>query len=84
MYAYADFSKRIVELLHLDCPLPVDPGSSLYDELAIDSFQAFELIVLIEAMANVQVPPAVVPELYTMADAFQYFQVLVGEREDLQ
>jgi acyl carrier protein len=72
------FATRIIDRLHLDYDDPVSPDDGLFTELALDSFQSLELMVIIEAMADVEVPPAVLPEMYTMGDAYRYYQELLA------
>lgn len=74
---FDQFSTLVVERLRLpDEPLAPDDG--LYTTLALDSFQSLELLVVIEAMADVEVPPAVLPQLFTMGDAYEYYRELLA------
>ena len=73
---YADFTVKVGQLLGILLPDPPAPGTSLYDDLGLDSFQAFELVIVIETLADNLVPPDTVPELYTLGDAFGYYQSL--------
>jgi len=74
MLTFDDFSSRVIDTLQVDQPPAVTPYSDLYNELGLDSFQAFQLIVVIEALAGAEVPPPDLPEMYTMGDAFRYYQ----------
>lgn len=70
---YDEFSARVHSLLSMTCPLPINPYQGLYDELALDSLQAFQLVVVTEALADVDVPPSEIPAMFTMQDAFDYY-----------
>lgn len=41
--------------------------------IGLDSLQAFQLIIFIEALANVDVPPLDLPDIYTVQDAYDYY-----------
>jgi acyl carrier protein len=49
----------------------------LYDELGLDSFDAFMLLLLIESLAGVDFPPDTPPALWTLGDGFNYYSQLV-------
>lgn len=72
------FASLVVQRLNLAYDQPVAPDDGLYTELALDSFQSLELLVIVEAMADVEVPPANLPEIYTMGDAYEYYRQLVA------
>jgi acyl carrier protein len=76
MLDYDAFAARVVELLQLAWDGAVNPYDSLYDELGLDSLQAFELLVIVEALAGAAVPPPEIPEIFTMQDAYTYFESL--------
>lgn len=69
------FLDQLIAALNID----VDPihrhaaGASIYDDWAIDSLQAFQVIIVTEAMAGALVPPPELPELYTPADVYAYY-----------
>ena len=73
--SYDDFVVRVGNLLDIDFPAVVNPFADLYDELGLDSLQAYQLIVIVESLADA-VPPDDIPELYTMQDAFAYYEAL--------
>jgi acyl carrier protein len=52
----------------------VTPYTGLFDDLGLDSFRAFEMIVIIESAAGLDVPPPDIPEIYTVGDAFEYYR----------
>lgn len=72
------FCARVVQLLDIDSTIPVTPYDNLYAELGVDSLQAFQLIVIIEALADCAVPPLDIPEIYTLSDAYAYYRDLVA------
>ena len=73
---FDQFVQRLMTLLRIEILEPASPSDNLYDDLGLDSFQAFELMIVVEALAECLVPPLQVPELYTLADAFGYYQQL--------
>ena len=73
---FDQFVERLQALLRVTFPDPVDRSDGLYDDLGLDSFQAFELLIIIEGLAGSMVPPVEIPELYTLADAYAYYEQL--------
>lgn len=70
------FVARLRALVSVDIPNDVSRYAGLYDELGFDSFQAFELLIIVESMSGNLVPPEQVPELYTLGDAHAYYEQL--------
>jgi acyl carrier protein len=79
MLTFDEFYHRVLIELEIDAPEFPSPDSDLYNEMGVDSLQAFELIILTEGLANCLVPPAHLPEIYTMGDAFRYYLSLINE-----
>ena len=73
------FASELASLLQLAGEDRFDPGVSLFDDWALDSLQAFEMIVIVESMAGATVPPPVLPELFTVGDAYGYYRSLRAE-----
>jgi acyl carrier protein len=73
---FDEFVQRIGALLDVEILEPINPESSLYDDIGLDSFQAFQLLIVVESLADCTVPPIDIPELFTLADAFEYYQEL--------
>jgi len=72
--SYEQFAARLAGMLSLGVTVDtVSREISLYDDWCLDSFLAFQLIVAVEAMAGVVEPPAMPPELFTVADAHRYY-----------
>jgi acyl carrier protein len=82
MLAYDEFSSKVAQLLQLEIEQPINPYDGLYDVIGIDSVQAFELLVIVESLANVDVPPAEIPGLFTMADVYEYYTGLANTEDD--
>lgn len=76
LLGYETFARRIASLLGVDIPDDSSRYLGLYD-LGLDSLQAFELLVITEALAGPTVVLEEVPELCTMDDAYQYYASLV-------
>lgn len=72
------FGARVAELLAIDLAGDISLEDSLYDDWGLDSLQAFQLIIIIEGMADVLVPPEETPVLFTVQDAYQYYCVLLA------
>lgn len=53
-------------------PDHASPYDTLND-LGVESIDVFELILITESMALCSVPPAEVPLILTLADAFEYY-----------
>jgi len=49
------------------------PDASLFDELGLDSIQAFEMLLVIEEAAELMVPPDELPLIFTLGDAYGYY-----------
>jgi|GEM_PF-3520499 len=86
---FENFESFVESLLtHMHVPLPerLDVSIGLYDELGLDSIQALELLIIIEAWADLAVPPADIPEIFTLGDAWKYFctacELAQAERSD--
>jgi acyl carrier protein len=71
------FARELATLLRLDVGDKFDPEAGLFDDWGLDSLQAFEMIIIVESMAGCLVPPAVIPELLTVGDAYGYYLALV-------
>jgi acyl carrier protein len=76
---FTTFVTRLRSVLDAEIPESVTPYDSLYEELGFDSFQAFELLIVVESLAESLVPPAEVPELYTLGDAHAYYEQLAAD-----
>lgn len=77
---FDEFIDELRVMLTAELPESVAPYDGLYDELGFDSFQAFELLIVVEAMAETLVAPEDVPELFTLGDAHAYFEHLRSAR----
>ena len=70
---FDSFSRRLLESLQVDFDGQLSAATNLYEEIGLDSLQAFELVVLIEAWAGLMITPQEIPEIYTLADAYSYY-----------
>lgn len=52
------------------------------DDLAMDSLQLFELVVLIEDMIGALLPQDLLDEIRTLGDADHWYTVKLGQSED--
>jgi acyl carrier protein len=78
MLSSESFVTRLASILNVDLgPIGMSLDVSLYEDWALDSLQAFQMIVAIESLADAIVPPVEIPELFTPLDAFEYYMSLV-------
>lgn len=70
------FARELASLLQLEDEDEFESSTSLFDDWALDSLQAFAMILVIEAMAGIDVPSPDLPDLYTVGDAYGYFRSL--------
>jgi len=83
MLTFETYTTRVVDLLGLDLSdRPITPDDGLYTDLALDSFQALQLIVVTEAIADISVPPVEIPELFSAQDAYDYYVSLRNRTDD--
>lgn len=79
MLPFDEFVRRVVVLMALDpAPTAVDAAANLYEDWMLDSLQAFQLTIVIEAIAEVLVPPEELPPLFTLDDAYGYYTAMVN------
>jgi acyl carrier protein len=81
MKSIHDFAGQLIQLLELDPRIcATSDDTQLFDQWGLDSLQAFQLVVAIESMAGALVPPPIVPEMYTVGEAYRYFLSLFPGR----
>lgn len=73
---FQEFVDELRTALTAELPESVTPYHGLYDDLGFDSFQAFELLIVVEGLAENVVPPAEVPALFTLGDVHAYYEEL--------
>ncbi len=56
------------------------PSSRLYDEVGLDSADATELVLTVEAMAGHENPSVELPHMVTLGDVYDYYLMLVATR----
>jgi acyl carrier protein len=74
-FALNEYLAMMSEMLQVQAIEPLEPQSSLYEDWGIDSLQAFELIILTEQLAGLHIPPAEIPLMFTVQDAYEYYQL---------
>jgi acyl carrier protein len=70
------FARHLASRLDVEVPEPLSPSINLYDELGLDSLQAFQMLIIIENMAESMMPPMELPALHTLGDSFDYYKQL--------
>lgn len=76
------FGHKVAALLDIEPPVHISPYDGLFDDWGLDSLQAFQLIIIIEGIAEVAVPPPSIPEIFTVGDAYDYYRSLVNSGEN--
>lgn len=71
-----EFADRLAAHLEVDSTRR-DERASIFEDWVLDSLRTFQLIVVVEAMAGVAVPPASIPEMYSIGDVYGYYRSLV-------
>lgn len=74
---FAAFARMLVSRLGFDDVQDLQPWTGLFDDVGIDSFQAFEMLIIIETAAGLDVPPPELPHILTLGDAFDYYELAV-------
>lgn len=74
------FGVRVAEALDVELASPPGATDDLFGDCGLDSLQAFQLLVLLEDMADIARPPLEIPEIYTLGDAYAYYGRLIAER----
>jgi acyl carrier protein len=64
-------------------PDPATPDTGLYDDMGLDSLAAFELIIAVETLAESLALLPEMPALFTLGDAFAYFEDLRAAEAEL-
>lgn len=76
------FTHLLFSRMSVDASAPEFAGAGestgLFDDLGLDSMQAFQLLVVVEAMAGADLPPEELPPLFTVGDAYRYYRSLSG------
>jgi len=75
--ALVRFGHELASRLGVAAECPVLPATTLFDDWGLDSFQAFQMLIIIEAMADVVLPPPTLPSLFTVQDAYDYYRALL-------
>lgn len=83
MLAFDPFAQRFAEEFAPDVDFPVLVDSGLFDDLGLDSFAAFRMILFIEELADVPFPPDDIPPMFTVGDAYDYYRSLRDAHQHL-
>lgn len=77
----AEFVSRVRRVASFDLVETARLDSHLVDDLGLDSFQAFELLIIAEGVAQCMVPPEELPHLRYLDDLYSYY-LICCERAD--
>lgn len=70
--SFPELVKRLSREFESIDPDTVAPTSSLFDDLEMDSFEIFRLLIVLEVIADAA-QPLDVPDIYTLGDVYRYF-----------
>lgn len=73
---FEEFASRLGGRLGIEGLESTNPALGLYDDLGLDSLQAFSMLIIVENMADSLVPLMEIPALFTIGDAYSYYQKL--------
>ncbi len=68
------FGAELALHMGLEVEGPFTAAVDLFADWGLDSLQAFQMIITAEAMADALVPPAAIPEIFTLGDAYAYYR----------
>ncbi len=71
-----EFCAHIVAELELYPATTIDPHDDLFETVGIDSFEAFQVLIIAESLAGVSAPSSSVPEIHRLQDAYDYYVML--------
>lgn len=74
----AAFAEALNRYTSFEIPADTNPYEPMELCLQIDSLQVAELVITVEGMVGCNDPPASVPHLVTLADAFAYYHELAA------
>jgi acyl carrier protein len=77
LHSLQGFVEQLFPLLQVPIPRTIDPDLLLTEDLDIDSIQTLELVLLTEHLAGLWVPPADIPLILTLGDAYDYYKYSV-------
>jgi acyl carrier protein len=66
---------QIEAALDISVPRPVTAELGLVDDLGLDSFQVFELMIIVETLADCLLAPEDPPILITLGDVHEYYRL---------
>jgi acyl carrier protein len=72
------------DLLRIEPTEHLAVDSSIYGDWGLDSLQTFELIIMTEDLAGLRVPPAEVPPIYLIGDAYDYYLKCIAAAHQLE
>jgi len=78
MLTFEEYAQRLATAFGLAVVSPPS-DAGLYDDLGLDSLQAFQLMLFTEGLAGASFPPDFPPPLFTVADAYSYYELLSTE-----
>jgi acyl carrier protein len=70
---FGEFAELLISHMELPYTGPFERSTGVYDELGVDSLQAFQMLIIIETAAELDVPSLELPDIITLGDAYDYY-----------
>jgi acyl carrier protein len=74
MLSFDEFTTTILNEIRPENSDPLLPHTRLVEDLEFDSFDLLRAAILIEALANLDVPPEEPPIILTLSSAYEVYQ----------
>jgi acyl carrier protein len=71
---FDEFTRMLIERLEIEWDGEIVQSTLLVEDLSLDSMQVFLVMMMTESAAGLDVPPALIPVLVTVGDAFGYYR----------
>lgn len=78
---FAAFSNELACRLQLDPVSAAQRSSNLFDDWGFDSLLAFQMVVVVEEMAELLAPVNDLPPIWTLGDAYDYYLQACAEAD---
>jgi len=80
--SFEELCGLVLSRLKVNAAVPFQEATGLWDELALDSFDALGLIIIVEQMADVAYTPFDLPALFTLGDVYEYYLRLLAQARE--
>jgi acyl carrier protein len=76
---FDEFCKTVLKILKDPWDGECDRDTRLFEDINLDSLEVFEFLIVVEALANLVVPLPEVPLIFTLGDAYDYYEIACVE-----